>query len=113
MFYLTMYFFFFQTDTVRVIWALHDSDPKSLGDLAYHTKRDKQSVYLLGPPTLSVPEDAKRWDLTLNNVSRKKQWRFFLFAINFLLMDNEEKLHFWGIFDITSRWYSRFIRYYF
>lgn len=67
------FFFFFQSDTVRVIWAIHDKDPRNEYDLVYHSeKRGAQSVHLLGPPPIERGESmppTRHWDVTLDKVS--------------------------------------------
>lgn len=59
---------------MRVIWALHEADPRSNYDLVYHgNEKGSQSIHLLGPPPVSKPsnlgENIQHWDVTLNNVS--------------------------------------------
>ncbi|XP_018561824.1 MOXD1 homolog 1 [Anoplophora glabripennis] len=57
-------------DTVRVIWALHDSDPQHGAEMVYHgEKRGSQSIHLLGPPPVPkvAPGHSRNWDITLKN----------------------------------------------
>ncbi|XP_050299023.1 MOXD1 homolog 1 [Anthonomus grandis grandis] len=57
-------------DTVRVIWALHDRDPRYPGDMVYHEeKRGVQSVHLFGPPPSANirNEYVRSWDVELKN----------------------------------------------
>ncbi|KAH1015716.1 hypothetical protein HUJ04_007058 [Dendroctonus ponderosae] len=57
-------------DTVRVIWAIHDRDPRFEGEMVYHEeKRGVQSLHLLGPsPVGKVANDQSRnWDVVLKN----------------------------------------------
>ncbi|XP_066153035.1 MOXD1 homolog 1 [Euwallacea fornicatus] len=57
-------------DTVRIIWALNDRDPRYEGEMVFHgKKRGVQSVHLLGPSTVvTATEDLTRnWDVVLNN----------------------------------------------
>ena len=68
----------YQGDTVRVIWATHDTDPTldggELVGLNWHGKehRGVRSLHLLTPPVKNgVPRElrARHWDVTLQNVS--------------------------------------------
>jgi len=67
-----------QGDTVRVIWATHDTDPTldggELVGLTWHGKehRGVRSLHLLTPEVKNgVPRElqARHWDVTLHNVS--------------------------------------------
>lgn len=80
-----------QSDTVRVIWAIHDVDPSASGELHFHGgHRGEQSLYLLGPPTVSYPPATRHWDITLKNVSHKMTPDSFYDVINSLSTFNEE-----------------------
>jgi len=61
-----------QGDTVRVIWAIHEHDPKFGGQMVYHgEKRGVQSIHLLGPQPVpnAASDNTKSWPVVLNNVS--------------------------------------------
>lgn len=67
---------------MRVIWALHDTDPKldggELVSLQWHRKerRGVRSLHLLTPAFKNgVPRQlqARHWDVTLQNVSANTQ----------------------------------------
>ena len=76
-----------QNDTMRVIWAYHDEDPKVLSEnslaFSWHgaNNRGAISVFLLDAPLAApFPEDSevldppiKHWDIYLHNVSFKFQ----------------------------------------
>ncbi|XP_060522348.1 MOXD1 homolog 1 [Cylas formicarius] len=58
------------SDTVRVIWALHDRDPQYDTTMIYHEeKRGVQSLHLLGPPPVPKPTNLhlRNWDVELKN----------------------------------------------
>ncbi|XP_068081062.1 MOXD1 homolog 1 [Anabrus simplex] len=62
------------SDTVRVIWALHSSDPVDPGNLeglAYHGReaRGVRSLHLISPPRPVRPRNphVKHWDVALHN----------------------------------------------
>ncbi|KAJ8966604.1 hypothetical protein NQ314_003434 [Rhamnusium bicolor] len=63
-------------DTVRIIWALHDSDPQHGAEMVYHgEKRGAQSIHLLGPPPVpkAIAGHFTNWDITLKNVPRHRE----------------------------------------
>lgn len=66
----------FKSDTVRVIWALHDKDPHRGAEMVYHEdKRGSQSLHLLGPPPVintENPMHVRSWEVTLKNVSENR-----------------------------------------
>ncbi|CAG9862750.1 unnamed protein product [Phyllotreta striolata] len=57
------------SDTVKIIWALHDRDPHRSSDLVYHGHdRGSQSVHLLGPPAPKMHlTHSSHWDVVLEN----------------------------------------------
>lgn len=58
------------TDTVRVIWALHEYDPQRGAEMVYHGEnRGYQSVHLLGPPPVARMSagHSTSWDVVLDN----------------------------------------------
>ncbi|VEN34259.1 unnamed protein product [Callosobruchus maculatus] len=58
-------------DTVRVIWALHDSDPPRGAEMVYHEdKRGSQSIHLMAPPPVpKMPTGHYRhWDIAFENL---------------------------------------------
>ena len=64
---------FLQSSTTRLIYAYHDSDPTdSSAPSEYHGPfRGVMSLYLLEAKvkTISLPDDARHFDMTVNNVS--------------------------------------------
>ncbi|RZC38667.1 MOXD1 -like 1 [Asbolus verrucosus] len=57
-------------DTVVVIWAYHDADPRLGAEMIYHgDKRGAQSLHLLGPPPVPKARGSniRQWDVTLKN----------------------------------------------
>jgi hypothetical protein len=61
-------------DTVVVIWAYHDQDPRLGAEMIYHgDKRGAQSLHLLGPPPIPKARGAniRNWDVTLQNFEFK------------------------------------------
>lgn len=61
--------FVLSSDTVRVIWAMHKSDPQNtLRGLLYHeARRGEQSLYLLTPPIAPPVEHIRQWEIQLKN----------------------------------------------
>ncbi|CAH0564397.1 unnamed protein product [Brassicogethes aeneus] len=58
------------SDTVRIIWALHDVDPPERDGFIYHGEnRGVQSLHLLAPsPLQTMPTgNTRHWDVTLKN----------------------------------------------
>lgn len=66
--------FFFQDDTVRVIYSYHPSDPTSPTSLPWHgaSRRGTKSLMLLSGPGdvhIDLPADTKTFEFRNNNVS--------------------------------------------
>ncbi|XP_056643238.1 MOXD1 homolog 1 [Diorhabda sublineata] len=58
------------SDTVRVIWALHEYDPQRGAEMVYHGEnRGYQSIHLLGPPPVAKMSagHSTSWDVVLEN----------------------------------------------
>lgn len=83
---------------MRVIWAIHDRDPRFEGEMVYHEeKRGVQSLHLLGPsPAPKVGNDHSRnWDIVLNNVSQASLfWIIFNNIGKMLLLLNIKHLYY-------------------
>lgn len=65
--------FVFQNDTIHLIWAMNDQDPKSADSFQKHEteNRGSKSMLLLNPDTkdnIQLPADAEPWNFTGHNV---------------------------------------------
>ena len=70
------------TDTVRLIWAYNDDDPRDSSHLLYHslTQRGSRSIYLAEPPPPVSPLPPHHvWDVTADN----------------LLLPEDDHTHYW------------------
>ncbi|XP_018333725.1 MOXD1 homolog 1 [Agrilus planipennis] len=67
------------SDTVKVIWALHDIDPSLGAEMVYHgSNRGSQSVHLIGPPQIPKQiSQTRNWDVTLKNFEVKEETTYW------------------------------------
>lgn len=67
-----MFVFYFQTNTIKVLWSFGDKDPIH-GDIKGHDgNRGVKSLYLMSPlfkKPLKNNIDIRQWDVTVKNVS--------------------------------------------
>ncbi|XP_074030668.1 MOXD1 homolog 1 isoform X1 [Leptinotarsa decemlineata] len=60
------------SDTVHMIWALHDNDPPHGAEMVYHEEsRGSQSIHLLGPPpVMRMPVGhSSQWNVLFENLN--------------------------------------------
>ncbi|KAK9745804.1 Copper type II ascorbate-dependent monooxygenase, N-terminal domain [Popillia japonica] len=94
-------------DTVRVIWALHDKDPRHDFDMIYHGEnRGSQSLHLFGPPPVTQNEDLmylRTWDVTLKNFEVRNTMNTIYWCKVFKAPTLQQKHHIIGFEPIIGK----------
>ncbi|XP_044759194.1 MOXD1 homolog 1 [Coccinella septempunctata] len=99
-------------DTVRVIWAMRESDPQFEGDMVYHGEsRGSQSLHLLGPPPVKRTENrnVKYWDITLENFEVKPNMNTIYWCKVFKAPQLDSKHHIIGYEPLIGPNHTNFV----
>ncbi|CAH1109625.1 unnamed protein product [Psylliodes chrysocephalus] len=100
------------SDTVRVIWALHEHDPQIGGEMVYHgNQRGSQSLHLLSPPP--VPKmnlgHSSHWDVVIENFNIPQEMTTLYWCKVFKAPTLNSKHHIIGFEPLIGEHYSSMV----
>ncbi|KAG5898697.1 hypothetical protein JTB14_030647 [Gonioctena quinquepunctata] len=100
------------SDTVRMIWALHDNDPQHGAEMVYHEEnRGSQSIHLLGPPP--VPKmplgHSRHWDVVFENLKVPNEMTTMYWCKIFKAPALNNKHHIVGFEPLIGRDHSNMV----
>ncbi|XP_017770957.1 PREDICTED: MOXD1 homolog 1 [Nicrophorus vespilloides] len=101
------------SDTVRVIWAMHEKDPHYNFEMVYHgASRGSQSLHLLAPSVVPKPDQAghvRNWDVTLKNMEVKQDMNTMYWCKIFKAPTLNQKHHIIGYEPIIGANHSSYV----